>query len=247
MKKFIPALLTAMLLPPAVLASTPDMGVKYGLTPADCKSANVVRVDGFATTTKCYQPTSEIPAGLYTFDKATSTLNPKATTASAPAQKTTFRCVAQQNGGFATIAYNGRATAVLLSWRTSYFGDQFSPQKRCQIVTERFNRAVNVNGGRMQNLLLLSGVLNNQNVICFGNQAGSSCNSENLLFTLRPGNKPAKVLADMGKFSVRGTGTVFESGAGSGDQVSVDLGEWERANFGDEPVKSGSAGDTGGF
>lgn len=50
---------------------------------------------------------------------------------------------------------------------------------------------------------------------------------------MRPGNRPERVLADMGKFSLRGTGTVFESGAGSMGQMEVDLGEWERVNLGD--------------
>lgn len=250
MKKLIPFLLPALLLPSGVLADTSDMGVNYGLTPADCKNTNVVRVDGFSNKTQCYQPTAEIPAGAYSFDTKTSTLNPKntgtATTtvptraipATAGVYKTTFRCVAQSGGGYATIADNGRATAVLLSWRFNGFGDQFSPQKRCQIVTERFNRAVSYNGGRMQNLRLVSGALNGMNVICFANQGGGNCNSDNLLLTLRPGNRPERVLADMGKFSLRGTGTVNESGAGTPGQVEVDLGEWERANLGEPAVVS---------
>lgn len=234
----------------AVQANPSDMGLKFGLTPADCASGNVVRVDGFASTTRCYQPTKEIPAGSYDFDSKTSTLIPKSATVTPTAPRlgaTTFRCIPQAGGGYVTMANNGKVSRVLISWRTNFFGDQFTPERRCQIVTERFNRAVSLNGGRMRNLWLKAGVLNGQNVICFVNQGSGTCNSSNLLLTLRPGNNPRQVLANMFKFGERGTGTVFESGVGNpATPDTIDLGEWERINLGvaaDAPRDTGA--DTG--
>lgn len=120
---------------------------------------------------------------------------------------TQFSCVAESRG-FATIASRGNKlrTAPLILWTTALGG--WSPEKRCQIVTERLNQAVVQNGGQMGGLSLTSGPVNQETVICFVKTIGQSCTDRNMLFTLNSSNAqdPAKIIQQMASFAMRGSG-----------------------------------------
>ncbi|MFB2970033.1 COP23 domain-containing protein [Aerosakkonema sp. BLCC-F183] len=121
---------------------------------------------------------------------------------------TIFRCV-RENRNFATIAARGdRTTSPIVVWRTTEFGPDYTPQQRCRIVSDRLTRAVADNGGRLSNLYLTTGTLNNLPVVCYINGGSSSCNSDNLLFTLdrRSAQNPDEVLANLLEFGTTGSG-----------------------------------------
>lgn len=121
---------------------------------------------------------------------------------------TTFRCV-REGRNFATIAERGdRTTPPIVQWRTGEFGPDYTPQQRCQIVSDRLSRAVSANGGRLTNLYLTTGTLNRLPVVCYLNGGATGCNSNNLLFTLdrRNAQNPDAVLQDLLNFGVSGTG-----------------------------------------
>lgn len=121
---------------------------------------------------------------------------------------TTFRCV-REGRNFATIAERGdRTTPPIVQWRTGEFGPDYTPQQRCQIVSDRLSRAVSENGGRLTNLYLSTGTLNRLPVVCYLNGGATRCNSNNLLFTLdrRNAQNPDAVLQDLLNFGVSGTG-----------------------------------------
>lgn len=126
---------------------------------------------------------------------------------------TVFRCVREGNN-FATIAERGeRTTAPIISWRTTEFGPEYTPQNRCRIVSDRLSRAVDQNGGRLSNLYITTGTLNRLPVVCYVNNNSTGCNSQNLLLTLdsRNARNPDAVLDSLFNFGVSGSGSTILS------------------------------------
>jgi len=119
---------------------------------------------------------------------------------------TTFRCV-RDGDGFATIAQRGdRTTPPIITWNSTL--GQYTPQERCNIVSQKLTAAVAQNAGKLKNLQLLTGAINNRAVICVVNNVQPLCNLSNVLFTLRPENarNSDEVLARLHNFSVKGSG-----------------------------------------
>ena len=139
---------------------------------------------------------------------------------------TAFRCIRQGNE-WVTVAQKGtRRTGPMITWRTAV--GEFSQQDRCQQVSSRLTNAVRQNGGDLSRLLLTSGRVNRQMVICFVNTA-ERCNNNNVLFTLANARNAANagdVLAKLVRFgSGRTSGsTVFESGGGDDEDANFESG-----------------------
>lgn len=130
-----------------------------------------------------------------------------ASPAQAQSEATTFRCVTQGRN-YATIARRGdRTTPPLIIWKTNEFGREYTPQQRCRLVSERLTTAVSNNGGRLTNLLLTTGTVNRQPVVCYVN-GYSRCNSTNTLFTMdrRNADNPEEVLDRLVNFGTEGSG-----------------------------------------
>ncbi|MBN3957440.1 COP23 domain-containing protein [Nostoc sp. NMS8] len=145
---------------------------------------------------------------------------------------TVFRCVSQ-GSGYATVAQRGTKQATLIAWNTTYFGPEYTPEQRCQMVSSKVTQAVATNGGSLANLMLTNGPVNGQMVICYLNGGATSCNSANMLFTLKLENakRAADILQTLKTFGQFGTGTIYES---AGDQVYVSIEEWANHNLGSE-------------
>ncbi|MBL1198658.1 MAG: hypothetical protein FWK04_06150 [Nostoc sp. GBBB01] len=132
---------------------------------------------------------------------------------------TSFVC-GQIGGSPATLVQvNGQTLLLpLIIWETASY--DMSPEQRCQIVSWRMTRAVSENGGKLNNLLLMTGKLNGYNVICFVNTY-ESCNSNNVIMTLlrrENARNPGNVLTRIIRFGRYGTGlNVIESGGFTGD------------------------------
>lgn len=129
---------------------------------------------------------------------------------------TTFRCI-KYNNGFATIAQRGdRTTPPAITWNTTL--GQYTPEKRCQQVSRKLSQVVALNGGKLRHLVLKTGTVNRQQVVCVINSSVSTaCNSANLLFTLQSRNakRPGEVVAKLQNFSVMGTGVPVEEFVGT--------------------------------
>ncbi|MEG4347976.1 COP23 domain-containing protein [Microcoleus sp. A003_D6] len=135
-----------------------------------------------------------------------------ASTASSPdkvsqaaGESTTFECV-EQGGGWATVAKRGKdvSPSPLISWNTPEFGPEYTPEKRCQIVSTRLTNIVAKNGGWLGGLDLTAGkVENGSTVVCLVNQQPRSCNLGNMLFTLNEQNakNPSQVLTTITRFA----------------------------------------------
>ena len=132
-------------------------------------------------------------------------------------QQTTFYCGSAGNH-FATFAKRGaQRTGPMIIWKSAAFGPGLTPEARCKQVSNRFTTAVKNNGGNMRNLLLTTGRVNGRMVVCFVNTA-EYCNSENILFTLKPenANNAGDILANLLHFSRRARSIpVFESAGGN--------------------------------
>jgi len=92
-----------------------------------------------------------------------------------------FQCVRGANGGFVTIVTNGRESQSLITWNSQAFSRSgYTPEVRCQAVTNRFNDAVN-NGIRLR---LTAGQVNGLGVICSLQGRERGCNEDNVIVTL---------------------------------------------------------------
>ena len=88
-----------------------------------------------------------------------------------------------------TFAWTPRGKIAIVRWQTEDFvGAGFTPQKRCNSVSPRFQEAYDNNTLG----LITNGTINNQPVICTSNEAGGDCRT--LLMTLRPEDNSLKVL-----------------------------------------------------
>jgi hypothetical protein len=161
---------------------------------------------------------------------ATTPIAPKETsnsTNTAAVDRLEVRC---QN--LKTVVKKGDRQATMMTWTTNYFGREFSNEKRCRMVSERLQKAANVNGGTFQGVRLASGTVNFQTVICALQNGNKKCSRDNFLFTLKPenANHPEAVIQQMLNFAEDGSGSVNES-AGSKPTADLNLGNWERKAF----------------
>jgi Circadian oscillating protein COP23 len=144
-------------------------------------------------TTKLHRLIPQIMAAVFTLFGiaacSTTTTSAPDTSTEANEPPTVFKCV-QQGSGWATTVEKGNLTtkSPLITWDTKEFGDNYTPDKRCQIVSDKLTKAVAKNGKKLGTLQLIVGTLNNQNVVCVVNDGKKSCNDDNTLFTLNQNN-----------------------------------------------------------
>ncbi|MCA1992985.1 MAG: COP23 domain-containing protein [Coleofasciculus sp. S288] len=136
------------------------------------------------------------------------------------AQSSTFFCGTTSDGTPATLARTPRGTVEVIRWVSRYFsGGGYTPQRRCEEVSGRFENYKNRN---MLNFIT-AGYLNGQPAICVGD-GSSPCSSDRLLFTLKPGQNAAREIQQL--FSIRSgaSGPLYES-TGSGSTV-IDMNKF---------------------
>ncbi|MGR3277115.1 COP23 domain-containing protein [Acaryochloris marina NIES-2412] len=109
----------------------------------------------------------------------------------------TFReqyvCV-KEGGKYATIAQTQKGPIELIVWESTFFGPQYTPEQRCQMVSQRFQTLWD--SGRLK--FLNAGRMNRQNVICATSKTGiEGCLKDGLLITLEPKDDPHNVLNEL--------------------------------------------------
>jgi len=87
-----------------------------------------------------------------------------------------------------TYAWTERGKIAVIRWSTKFFGEKYTPQKRCELVSPRFQKAYNNDTLSY----LTNGTLNGKPVICTATQKNGDC--ANLLLTLRPQDDPLSIL-----------------------------------------------------
>lgn len=152
---------------------------------------------------------------IFFHKSASTTTETSATNAAEPEAPTTFVCVqeGEQWKTFPQIKIEGpNSNSVvssenpLFNWNSEEFGDNWTPEKRCREVTQRFNIAVKNNGGKLANLDLKAGIVNDETVACVVKSHSELCNEQNMLFTMSHHNQadPQQTLAKLINFSQQG-------------------------------------------
>jgi Circadian oscillating protein COP23 len=180
------------------------------------------------------QPPQVVPSSIPTPQNPPASPTAPDPTSTATASTIQVRCEA-----LSTVVQKGERQALMFNWHTNYFGAEYTPEKRCQIVSARIQAAADLNGGTLKGLQLGSGILNNQTVICILQTGGESkCTDRNLLFTLKPENakRSQAIIGKILTFAKNGSTTIDE-GARLRSKLDADLGNWERQAF-PEPKKS---------
>ncbi|WP_017716844.1 COP23 domain-containing protein [Kamptonema formosum] len=96
------------------------------------------------------------------------------------------------------VSKNGTVSNPMIAWTTEEFSSAgFPPEQRCKDVTNRLNNVLSQNGGTLNSVYLTTGRVNRQTVLCAVNNTTSGCNENNLLFTLKQGNQPSKLLRNL--------------------------------------------------
>jgi hypothetical protein len=156
------------------------------------------------------------------------------TTASAPAPQaeanespTVFKCI-QQGSGWATTVEKGNITtkSPLITWDTTEFGDNYTPDKRCEIVSDKLTKAVANNGGKLDDLQLRVGLVKNRNVVCVLDNSSTECTSKNMLFTLGNNNSknPREALDTILRFNEgKATGVTLSENANASYILLINL------------------------
>lgn len=142
----------------------------------------------------------------------------KATTLAKVTDPAIFSCV-QQGSGWATRVERGNSVSKspLITWNTTEFGSEFTPEKRCQIVSQKLTDVVAQHGGLLGNLQLTTGkVDDSQTVVCVITPEQQLCNRNNMLFTLSKKNAedPNQALAKITNvaYSKSNSSPIDESG-----------------------------------
>ena len=125
-----------------------------------------------------------------------------------------YTCI-QQGGVFKTIANTQNGPIELIIWQSNFFsGSGYTPETRCQIVTSRFQQHSDAKNFRY----VSTGRMNGQNVICVSSKSGR-CQSNGLLITLQPDDRPNQVLRNMFNLQARRN----YGGVRRGGKVVIDL------------------------
>lgn len=108
---------------------------------------------------------------------------------SSQAQSNKFTCDISPDNVYTTYARTPDGLKPVMRWESTYFPPPYTPERRCQEVTGRFNRFYSQ--GILQSLS--TGWVNRSPVIC----VGLNCNKETVLLTLKPNQNPDQALQEI--------------------------------------------------
>lgn len=134
----------------------------------------------------------------------------------------TFACTNVQ-GTPATVARRGTEQVTMIRWSKNdgYFGDGWTPQKRCQHVSAKFQESAQQGNLRY----ITHGVKNGYPIICVAKTEGGSCVAQ--LFTLRKSDNPQQKVSRLLDRNSISSNPLAESDASYiinvNDKVYIDL------------------------
>ena len=133
------------------------------------------------------------------------------------AQMATYFCDKARDGVYATFARNGAGKEIeIIRWEKEWGDGTLTKQKRCEIVSERFQRASKA--GVLQHVT--HGVQNGQPVICAAQQYGGPCGP--VLLTLRQEDNAREVLNQLLGIGNRAAGPLIQADDGQ-PQLYIDM------------------------
>ncbi|MEN9208123.1 MAG: COP23 domain-containing protein [Gloeomargarita sp. GMQP_bins_120] len=122
-------------------------------------------------------------------------------------KRITFYCGTSQ-GAPATLVRSGNRVVPIIRWTSNTFAESgYSNERRCREVSQRFQTYYD--DGTLS--FITTGRMNGQNVICVARSHGGPC--AGLLFTLRPGVNPTRVINQLFNIRTRASGPLNETTA----------------------------------
>ncbi|GCL40043.1 hypothetical protein SR1949_51770 [Sphaerospermopsis reniformis] len=107
------------------------------------------------------------------------------------AQSRQFTCASVDNYPATVVRHPSKGSVPLIVWtNTSQINDTWTPQKRCEQVSDRFQKLQNQ--GQLR--ILKTGTVNRQSVICGLKTNEGACNNKNVLLTITNQRDPKQVL-----------------------------------------------------
>lgn len=129
------------------------------------------------------------------------------------AQNATFFC-GESKGIPVTYARTPRGNVPMIRWvDNSSFGGNWNRQRRCEDVSQRFQR--NYDNGTLQTIA--TGKLNGYPVVCAASSQDEPCTENTLLFTLKPGANASQVVQRLLDKRGLAAGTLVNQSACEGD------------------------------
>lgn len=129
------------------------------------------------------------------------------------AQTATFFC-GSSGGVPVTYARTPRGNIPMIRWLdNSSFGGNWNRQRRCEDVSQRFQR--NYDNGTMQTIA--TGRLNGYPVVCAASSQDEPCTENTLLFTLKSGANASRVVQRLLDKRGLAAGTLVNQSACEGD------------------------------
>lgn len=117
-----------------------------------------------------------------------------------------------------TIARTRQGTVAVITWKSQYFGANYTPERRCQIVSERFQK--HANQGTLKYVTV--GKMNGENVMCVAKGQGGGCRTDGLLITFESRDNPYTVIKELFGVSGRaGGGPASRGGQPSQPYISI--------------------------
>lgn len=121
-----------------------------------------------------------------------------------------------------TFAWTNRGKVVIIRW-TDDFGTKYTPAKRCEYVSPRFQKAYN--NGTLG--MITNGTMNNQSVICTTNETGGECHT--LLMTLRKEDNSLAIINNLRRiFDGQQVGPVKHDGGTPQIYYQIDIDKFIR-------------------
>ncbi len=126
------------------------------------------------------------------------------------AQSRQFTCTSIDKYPVTVVRHPSRGSVPLIVWtNTSHINDTWTAQKRCQEVSDRFQKLQNQ--GQLKTLK--TGTVNGQSVICGLETNQGTCNKKNVLLTMTKERDPNQVLEELLNTRVSASGgAVYLSG-----------------------------------
>ena len=144
---------------------------------------------------------------------------------------TKFSCVAQGSDWSTVGQRPGGRPIPIIVWTkkgAQSFGENYNPKSRCEIVTANLNQAVEDSAGKLYDVVLTWGKLDDgKTVICaLSLKDEGGCDGNNTLFALKPENAkdPNKVLETLTQISIKGSSAGVVSETKPRGRLSVNLG-----------------------
>ena len=108
-------------------------------------------------------------------------------------QGATFLCDSSTGVPATVVESPQHGTVRIIEWKTTEFGDEFDPQTRCNIVSEKFQKYAQA--GTLK--YFTTGSVDRSPVICAVASEDLSCSQDNMLYTLKRGSNASETLKQL--------------------------------------------------